>query len=226
MLAAVGKALTPALGADGDQRGQLAGDGRHVHRHLRQGDGGRHPECALRQPRPTAGRSSGARTRAVRPARPALAAAFATIPANLAELADAVTDPLGLTSSTRRRPRGGRRARRRCDAGTFGAMASRFDGQLGAFAYLLAVLLYMPCVSAIAAIQRETGWRWTIFACALDDRDSATARPFSPTRRARFARNPTIASAWIAGIVAVVRRRPCWPAASRGRGRPQPATAS
>ncbi len=49
-------------------------------------------------------------------------------------------------------------------SGTFGAMASRFDGQIGAFAYLLAVLLYMPCVSAIAAIYRETGPRWAVFA--------------------------------------------------------------
>jgi Fe2+ transport system protein B len=39
--------------------------------------------------------------------------------------------------------------------GTFGAMAERFDGQAGAFAYLLFVLLYFPCVATIGAIVRE-----------------------------------------------------------------------
>lgn len=36
----------------------------------------------------------------------------------------------------------------------------------GAFAYLLFILLYFPCVAAIAAVYRETGLMWTIFAGA------------------------------------------------------------
>ncbi len=43
------------------------------------------------------------------------------------------------------------------------AMLAAFDGQAGAFAYLLFVLIYSPCVAAIAAIQRETGWKWMSF---------------------------------------------------------------
>ncbi|MBC8206849.1 MAG: ferrous iron transport protein B [Kiritimatiellaeota bacterium] len=43
------------------------------------------------------------------------------------------------------------------------AMLSAFDGKIGAFAYLLFVLIYMPCVAAVAAIQRETGWKWMSF---------------------------------------------------------------
>jgi ferrous iron transport protein B len=42
-------------------------------------------------------------------------------------------------------------------------MLAAFGGRAGAFAYLLFVLIYAPCVAAIAAIQRETGWKWTIF---------------------------------------------------------------
>lgn len=42
-------------------------------------------------------------------------------------------------------------------------MLSAFDGKAGAFAYLLFVLIYSPCVAAIAAIQRETGWKWMAF---------------------------------------------------------------
>jgi len=43
------------------------------------------------------------------------------------------------------------------------SMLSSFDGKAGAFAYLLFVLIYAPCVAAIAAIQRETGWKWMAF---------------------------------------------------------------
>ena len=43
------------------------------------------------------------------------------------------------------------------------SMLSAFDGKAGAFAYLLFILIYAPCVAAIAAIQRETGWKWMAF---------------------------------------------------------------
>ncbi|MEJ2659824.1 MAG: ferrous iron transport protein B [Desulfobacteraceae bacterium] len=48
------------------------------------------------------------------------------------------------------------------DGGT-GAMAALFDGKVGAFAYLLFILLYFPCVAAIAAVYRETNFRWSAF---------------------------------------------------------------
>lgn len=38
-----------------------------------------------------------------------------------------------------------------------------FDGQIGAFAYLLFVLLYFPCVSTMAVMLRELHKGWTIF---------------------------------------------------------------
>ena len=42
-------------------------------------------------------------------------------------------------------------------------MAERFDGQAGAFAYLLFILLYFPCVATVAAIAREAGRAWAAF---------------------------------------------------------------
>jgi ferrous iron transport protein B len=45
-------------------------------------------------------------------------------------------------------------------------MAARFDGQAGAFAYLLFILLYSPCVATIGAIRRESGPRWAAFVVA------------------------------------------------------------
>jgi len=38
-----------------------------------------------------------------------------------------------------------------------------FDGTLGAFSFLLFILLYSPCVSALGATLKETGRRWTGF---------------------------------------------------------------
>jgi ferrous iron transport protein B len=91
--------------------------------------------------------------------------AFATIPANLADVTDMIFDPLGLnigdTSSTEAAAE-----EQEVSTGTFGAMVTRFDGQIGAFAYLLFILLYFPCVAATAAVYRETNMKWTIFVAA------------------------------------------------------------
>jgi len=43
-------------------------------------------------------------------------------------------------------------------------MVRRFGGRNNAFAYLLFVLIYLPCVAAIGAIYRETNLKWTLFA--------------------------------------------------------------
>ena len=41
-------------------------------------------------------------------------------------------------------------------------MVSRFDGKIGAFAYLLFILLYFPCVAAFGAMIREVGKPWAV----------------------------------------------------------------
>lgn len=45
----------------------------------------------------------------------------------------------------------------------YGEMVKRFNGKANAFAYLLFVLLYFPCISATAAMLREVQRGWTIF---------------------------------------------------------------
>ena len=57
-------------------------------------------------------------------------------------------------------------AEQQVDVGVFGAMEARFDGQIGAFAYLLFVLLYFPCAATIGAIVREAGAPWAGFVAA------------------------------------------------------------
>ncbi|GAA6172193.1 Fe(2+) transporter permease subunit FeoB [Colwellia sp. KU-HH00111] len=47
---------------------------------------------------------------------------------------------------------------------TYQVMQAAFVGQLGAFSYLLFILLYTPCVAAMGAIKNEVGARWAGFA--------------------------------------------------------------
>ena len=47
---------------------------------------------------------------------------------------------------------------------TYQIMQAAFVGQLGAFSYLLFILLYTPCVAAMGAIKSEVGSRWAGFA--------------------------------------------------------------
>lgn len=71
-------------------------------------------------------------------------AAFWSIPENLSHLMPALTNPI-LASA----------ADSQVSQSVYGIMAQRFDGKIGAYAYLLFVLLYIPCVSTIVVIRQE-----------------------------------------------------------------------
>ncbi len=92
----------------------------------------------------------------------AITASFATIPANLSDLAGTVMDPLGLSigdvSDT-----DAAAEEMEVSVGTFGSMVTLFGSKIAAFAYLLFILLYFPCSAAIAAVYRETNLKWTFF---------------------------------------------------------------
>ena len=94
-----------------------------------------------------------------------VAEAFASIPENLSGMAAALLDPLGIGIGDVSTLDAAAEAQE-VGTGTFGAMVERFDGQVGAFAYLLFVLLYFPCFAAMGAIYRELGSAWTLFAAA------------------------------------------------------------
>jgi len=47
--------------------------------------------------------------------------------------------------------------------GLLEAMRRNFGSQAAAFAYLLFVLIYSPCVAALIVLGREAGWRWMGF---------------------------------------------------------------
>jgi ferrous iron transport protein B len=88
-------------------------------------------------------------------------AAWATIPTHLTEITSKFLDPLGLNLGDTSNQQVAAR-KQAVNAGTFGAMAAKFDGQIGAFAFLLFILLYFPCAATLAAIYQETNLRWTI----------------------------------------------------------------
>jgi ferrous iron transport protein B len=46
------------------------------------------------------------------------------------------------------------------EAALFSELRDRFDGGAGAFAYLVLILLYVPCVAALSTIWREIGGVW------------------------------------------------------------------
>jgi len=92
----------------------------------------------------------------------ALLDAAATIPQNLSLLSELVFDPLGLNIGDIQ----GQQAAAdelEVQTGMFGEMSKRFNGQAGAFAYLLFILLYFPCVATIGVIAREAGKPWAMF---------------------------------------------------------------
>jgi len=92
----------------------------------------------------------------------ALVNACKTIPKNLGEVADNVLDPLGLNIGNVQDINAAA-SEQEVQTVTFAAMQQSFDGKTGAFAYLLFILLYAPCVTATAAIFRETNLNWTGF---------------------------------------------------------------
>lgn len=94
-----------------------------------------------------------------------LADAFASIPANLADLGSALTDPLGISIQEYETVEGAASSQE-VATGTIGKLRSSFDGQLGAFSYLLFILLYMPCVATIGVILKEIGRFWAAFSTA------------------------------------------------------------
>lgn len=49
------------------------------------------------------------------------------------------------------------------DDSAMGIMASKFGGAVPAYAYLIFVLLYVPCASVMGAIAREAGNKWMLF---------------------------------------------------------------
>ncbi len=126
----------------------------------------------------------------------ALAAAAATVPANLGRLRDQILDPLGLNDLEGQMVAGGAEP----GARLFGVMEHRFDGRIGAFAYLLFILLYFPCVATMAAIRREAGAPWAGFVALWTTGVAYTSATLF-YQLATFERHPLSSAAWVLGLL-------------------------
>ncbi len=90
-----------------------------------------------------------------------LQGALQTIPDNFSDALDSWSDPLGMNVDVTDTQ--GIAADQDISQSIFPVIRQSFDGTLGAFSYLLFILLYSPCVSAIGATHKETGTKWTLF---------------------------------------------------------------
>ncbi|MEW6512597.1 MAG: Fe(2+) transporter permease subunit FeoB [Pseudomonadota bacterium] len=131
----------------------------------------------------------------------ALSAAVATIPENLSDALGGWDDPLGISVGDLS-DQEAVAEEQEVAASTFGAMATRFDGAAGAFAYLLFILLYFPCTAAIAAVYQESGMRWTLFVGAWTT-GMAYGLSALVYQGATYASHPGDSLAWIVGIIVV-----------------------
>jgi len=86
--------------------------------------------------------------------------------------------------------------------GHVGLMYQKFDGQIGAFAYLLFVLLYVPCISTVAAMLRELNRGWAVFSvCWMTGIAYGTAVVFY--QAATWLRHPLSSTMWVVGMISL-----------------------
>ena len=120
-----------------------------------------------------------------------LTAAAETIPVNVRDALGNLSDPLGF-GSIEETPE--------VQSATFSAMQKYFDGKVGAFAYLLFILMYFPCVAATGAMYREVGARWALLG-VLWSTGLGYGTAVLYYQAATFARHPNQSLIWIALVL-------------------------
>jgi ferrous iron transport protein B len=82
------------------------------------------------------------------------------------------------------------------------ALHAYFHGPVGAFAYMLFILLYFPCIATSAAAYRESSLRWSVFMVAWSTGLAyLTATLFY--QLATFGEHPETSTAWLAGTAMI-----------------------
>lgn len=125
--------------------------------------------------------------------------ALQTIPRNAETFATGFLDPLGLrnlNSTTDAEQASG------ASNETLAGLAAAFT-PLSAFAYLVFVLLYVPCASTMGALRREVGWGWMTFSIAYGS-GLAWAAATVIYQLGTFALHPASSAGWIAGCAAAL----------------------
>ncbi len=121
---------------------------------------------------------------------------FAAIPAGFEGFFERLKDPLGLS--------GALGEVNEVEQASYASMVAHFGehGSKAAFAYLLFILIYCPCVAVLAAIAREIGLRWMLFATAyLTTLAWVISTAFF--QLATFPVNPSASAGWL-GLCAAI----------------------
>lgn len=87
--------------------------------------------------------------------------------------------------------------------GVYGIMYQKFHGQVAAFAYLLFVLLYFPCVSTTAVMVREVNRGWAFFS-VIWTTGVAYCVATAFYQIATFTTHPVSSMAWVTTTLAVL----------------------
>lgn len=123
-------------------------------------------------------------------------ASFQTIPDNIKALSNKLIDPLGLSIAENGDTEN-------VSQTVFGSMKELFPNTAAAFAYLLLILLYFPCVAVIGAVTREANLRWAIFIGVW-----CTTLGYSVSvvfyQLAIFTVSPLYSLSWIGGLLVFV----------------------
>ena len=128
-----------------------------------------------------------------------LADAVHSIPANLADAFKNMADPLGLGEIKDASDAATAAATQEVNVATFGAMLNRFNGKIGAFAYLLFILLYFPCMAATSTMVREVGRDWA-FVGVIWTTSVAYVTAVSFYQLATISQHPLQSIAWLVGL--------------------------
>lgn len=129
-------------------------------------------------------------------------ASLAMIPENLAGLVDTLLDPLGISIGDVSDLEVAAEAQE-VEVNTITLMQQLFNGQVGAFAYLLFILLYIPCVATIGAIDKELGRFWSVFSVVWSY-CSAYAVAVIFYQLATFSEHPLSSMAWTAAMLSMM----------------------
>ena len=127
--------------------------------------------------------------------------AFSSISPNLQDALVSFSDPLGLDIGDVSSIETASEAQE-VSTNTFGIMQKYFDGKAGALAYMIIILLYMPCVAAIAAVLRETSVLWTMFILFWSTGLGYGAAVMT-YQMGTFAAHPQTSLTWSVGVLVV-----------------------
>ncbi len=131
--------------------------------------------------------------------------AFKAIPEGFEGFADSLLDPIGVGDVTEAGAASKEQAAESLEVekSTFLAMKKFFPDNASVIAYLLFILIYAPCLAVVAAIYRETNFKWMIFSvCYLTGLAWVISTLFYQI--SRLSTTPRAALPWIILCVGVI----------------------